>query len=122
VESLNPAPHLQHIDVAGGTGDVAFRVVRAMRAAAAAARNQPPAPQYQAPGHQHQQQRHRQQQEESPSTSGQQQHQQQHSQQQPGSSQYGSSDPRDSSGWVTVCDINPDMLAVGQQRAAQQGE
>ena len=31
VESLSPGPNLRHIDVAGGTGDVAFRVWRALR-------------------------------------------------------------------------------------------
>jgi ubiquinone/menaquinone biosynthesis C-methylase UbiE len=30
VEMLSPFPGMKHIDVAGGTGDVAFRVVRAL--------------------------------------------------------------------------------------------
>jgi 2-methoxy-6-polyprenyl-1,4-benzoquinol methylase len=33
VESLAPFPGQRHLDVAGGTGDVAFRVYRAMRQA-----------------------------------------------------------------------------------------
>ena len=31
VESLSPFPGMRHLDVAGGTGDVAFRVLRAIR-------------------------------------------------------------------------------------------
>lgn len=33
VEKLRPFPGMQHLDVAGGTGDVAFRVLEAMRRA-----------------------------------------------------------------------------------------
>jgi 2-methoxy-6-polyprenyl-1,4-benzoquinol methylase len=35
---------MQHLDVAGGTGDVAFRVLRAIRAAEALSASQPDAP------------------------------------------------------------------------------
>ena len=35
VEKLRPAAGIRHLDVAGGTGDVAFRVLRAIRAAEA---------------------------------------------------------------------------------------
>ncbi len=33
VEKLRPFPGMRHLDVAGGTGDVAFRVLEAMRRA-----------------------------------------------------------------------------------------
>ena len=33
VEKLRPRPGQRHLDVAGGTGDVAFRVLEAMRQA-----------------------------------------------------------------------------------------
>lgn len=36
VEKLRPAGGIRHLDVAGGTGDVAFRVLRAIRAAESA--------------------------------------------------------------------------------------
>eukprot|EP00798_Chlamydomonas_sp_ICE-L_P013335 gene13335-19174_t len=39
VESLRPFPGMQHLDVAGGTGDVAFRVLRAIRQAELGARS-----------------------------------------------------------------------------------
>ncbi|KAJ9518687.1 hypothetical protein QJQ45_018725 [Haematococcus lacustris] len=50
VQSLQPFPGMRHLDVAGGTGDVAFRVLRAIRKAEAldgshAAGTQPSAPQ-----------------------------------------------------------------------------
>lgn len=32
VSMLGPPPGIQHLDVAGGTGDIAFRVLREMRA------------------------------------------------------------------------------------------
>ena len=35
VEKLRPAAGIRHLDVAGGTGDVAFRVLRAIRGAEA---------------------------------------------------------------------------------------
>ncbi|KAL6769981.1 COQ5A [Auxenochlorella protothecoides x Auxenochlorella symbiontica] len=44
VEKLRPFPGMRHLDVAGGTGDVAFRVLRALREAEAAARPQVPGP------------------------------------------------------------------------------
>jgi 2-methoxy-6-polyprenyl-1,4-benzoquinol methylase len=37
VATLAPFPGMRHLDVAGGTGDVAFRVLRAIRAAEAVA-------------------------------------------------------------------------------------
>jgi 2-methoxy-6-polyprenyl-1,4-benzoquinol methylase len=87
---LRPFPGMRHLDVAGGTGDVAFRVLRAVRAAeraaevgggSAAAAAGRAAPASGGPG---------------PSSS-------------PSSQREGS---------VVVCDINPDMLAVGQKRAS----
>ena len=33
VSQLQPFPGMRHLDVAGGTGDVAFRVLNAIRAA-----------------------------------------------------------------------------------------
>ena len=39
VESLRPFPGMQHLDVAGGTGDVAFRVLRAIRQVGAVLRD-----------------------------------------------------------------------------------
>lgn len=45
---------MQHLDVAGGTGDVAFRVLRAIRAAEQQQQQQVPS--QQAPGQQQQQQ------------------------------------------------------------------
>ncbi|GJP48567.1 hypothetical protein CLOM_g7853 [Closterium sp. NIES-68] len=35
VQALHPFPRMQHLDVAGGTGDIAFRVLRAIRQAEA---------------------------------------------------------------------------------------
>jgi len=67
VATLRPAPGCQHLDVAGGTGDVAFRVLEAIRRAERAALTPSP------PAH------------------------------------------------VTVCDINPNMLAVGRERAEKAG-
>lgn len=61
METLGPFAGMQHLDVAGGTGDVAFRVLRAIRAAeqqqqqAASQPSQPQAPQQ--PPQQQQQQR-----------------------------------------------------------------
>lgn len=33
VETLRPFPGMKHLDVAGGTGDVAFRILKAVRQA-----------------------------------------------------------------------------------------
>lgn len=93
VETLAPFAGMQHLDVAGGTGDVAFRVLRAIQTAEQIDRQLPQQPQ-QWQAHQAQQQ------------AGQQQ-QEQHQQQQ---------------GAVTVFDINAEMLEVGKQRARAQGE
>lgn len=85
---------MQHLDVAGGTGDVAFRVLRAIRNAELVQQQQQDytAPQQrQGLGSQRQLQ----------------QHQLEEEQQQ---------------GHVTVFDINQEMLNVGQQRAQQQGD
>ncbi|EFJ41849.1 hypothetical protein VOLCADRAFT_83928 [Volvox carteri f. nagariensis] len=76
VEALRPFPGQEHLDVAGGTGDVAFRVLRATSGSGS---SRPP-----------------------PGAAG-------------GSS---ASDPPLVPGRVVVCDINPDMLRVGQQKAA----
>lgn len=42
VDVLQPFPGMAHLDVAGGTGDVAFRVLRAIRAAERARPAAPP--------------------------------------------------------------------------------
>ncbi|GLC61073.1 2-hexaprenyl-6-methoxy-1,4-benzoquinone methyltransferase [Pleodorina starrii] len=139
VESLRPFPGQEHLDVAGGTGDVAFRVLRAVRAAevgermaAAAAgrtssrgRTSPQPPPGASPPSSS-----------SPSAGA----------ETSGSSSSNSSGARSSGvnsgpagqssgggsgagssgssggplvpGRVVVCDINPDMLRVGQQKAA----
>lgn len=97
VERLRPFAGMKHLDVAGGTGDVAFRVLRAIRQAEAEERlrrgggsARPRGAASSAPASS------------SPPQS------QQHQQQQPGS--------------LTVLDINPQMLEVGKQKAAQQPE
>ncbi len=72
VRTLSPGAGQHHLDVAGGTGDVAFRVLRAIRLAEASLGDQKPTGQR-------------------------------------------------SRGSVTVFDINADMLAEGQRRAAAQG-
>jgi len=41
VDTLRPFPGMHHLDVAGGTGDVAFRVLRAIRNAEARSGQQP---------------------------------------------------------------------------------
>lgn len=48
VEKLRPFPGMQHLDVAGGTGDVAMRVLRAIRAAELQQPQSPAAPASQA--------------------------------------------------------------------------
>lgn len=68
---MNDAAGMQHLDVAGGTGDVAFRVLRAIRAAEAEEQQRPTSTTPLAPGS------------------------------------------------VVVSDINPDMLAVGKQKATE---
>ncbi|CAI5958846.1 unnamed protein product [Closterium sp. NIES-65] len=83
VRALHPFPHMHHLDVAGGTGDIAFRVLRAIREAEADPRRMAAAGTGRSSGE----------------------------------------------GWgeagrgarVIVCDINADMLRVGQLRAQQQG-
>ncbi|KAG2496051.1 hypothetical protein HYH03_005970 [Edaphochlamys debaryana] len=116
VEALRPFPGQEHLDVAGGTGDVAFRVLRAVRAAeveermaaaragrtSAGGRPRPPADAA-GPG--------------------------------PGSAAAAGATPRAEGaagasrpgaaaasplvpGRVVVCDINPDMLREGKQKAA----
>lgn len=94
VETLGPFAGMQHLDVAGGTGDVAFRVLRAIRAAEQQQQqvaSQPTQPQ-------------------APQQPPQQQQQQPQSQQRP------------VPGHVTVFDINAEMLEVGRRRAEEQGE
>ena len=80
VEKLRPVPTSRHLDVAGGTGDVAFRVFDAMRAAAQQPGRLPAAAAAVA-----------------------------------GAAEAGAG------GHITVCDINPAMLAEGQKKAAQRG-
>ena len=97
VESLAPFPGMRHLDVAGGTGDVAFRVFRAIRDAErlrnAAERLSSPS-----------------------QTSS------QSSQSSSSSSFPSSSFPSVGSvGSVVVCDINAEMLKEGERKAAAQG-
>ena len=99
---------MRHLDVAGGTGDVAFRVLWAIRAAAALERqaggrprqqhhhSQPPPPQQHPHAPQPQQPQQQQQQPEQPP-------------------------PPPPEGHVTVCDINGSMLEVGRAKAAASG-
>jgi 2-methoxy-6-polyprenyl-1,4-benzoquinol methylase len=88
VAQLAPFAGMRHLDVAGGTGDVALRVLRAIEAAEAEEAASAGARQRQQQQQQGQQQ---------------QQHEQ-HEQQQRGR--------------VTVCDINPSMLSAGRAKAA----
>lgn len=110
VETLRPFPGMHHLDVAGGTGDVAFRVLRAIRQAEL--QNRTP---YKAPS--------------SPpassSSSSSRSFNEASQQQQPSQSQ---AQPQDSAqprafapapGSVVVCDINPQMLEVGRKKAGQ---
>lgn len=90
VTTLAPGPGQQHLDVAGGTGDVAFRVLRAIRLAEASGVGGGTGGRMRGgPG-------------------GMMEHAGQHA----GQRKRGS---------VTVFDINADMLAEGQRRAAAQG-
>ncbi|KAG1665497.1 hypothetical protein FOA52_009758 [Chlamydomonas sp. UWO 241] len=104
VETLRPFPGQAHLDVAGGTGDVAFRVLRAVRAAEAAeaahgrsggaTRARPAAAA-------------------ASSSAG----------DAPGSKAAAAAGPSASSsalhpGSVVVCDINPEMLEEGRRKAA----
>jgi 2-methoxy-6-polyprenyl-1,4-benzoquinol methylase len=86
---------MQHLDVAGGTGDVAFKVLKAIQTAEQLEQQD-----------QHQQWPVQQQQQQQ--TSPQQVQPQQQEEQQ--------------KGHVTVFDINPDMLQVGRSKAAAQGK
>ncbi|GLI63288.1 hypothetical protein VaNZ11_006194, partial [Volvox africanus] len=127
VESLRPFPGQEHLDVAGGTGDVAFRVLRAIRAAeieeritaAASGRTssggqRPPSPSSPstAPGNNTTDAN-------AASTSS-------NSGRTTTSSSNGgrmaagrsTAPPPPVPGRVVVCDINPEMLRVGQQKAA----
>ncbi|CAI5534512.1 unnamed protein product [Closterium sp. Naga37s-1] len=84
VRALHPFPHMRHLDVAGGTGDIAFRVLRAIREAEADPRRMAAA-------------------------AG------------TGRSSGEGSGEAVRGARVIVCDINADMLRVGQLRAQQQG-
>lgn len=101
VDSLSPFAGQQHLDVAGGTGDVAFRVLTAIRAAEQQQQqsdHQPAAsqrPVFQAHTHQHQLQA--------------------------TASLQPAAATASTPGHVTVCDINASMLEVGKSRAASQG-
>jgi 2-methoxy-6-polyprenyl-1,4-benzoquinol methylase len=94
VAELKPFAGQQHLDVAGGTGDVAFRVLRAIRAAERSAGVTSTSASASAGA----------------SPQDQQQQRQQHAHAQP-----------QARGHVTVCDINASMLDVGRQKAASQG-
>ncbi|CAI7789594.1 unnamed protein product, partial [Closterium sp. NIES-54] len=83
VRALHPFPHMHHLDVAGGTGDIAFRVLRAIREAEADPRRMAAA-------------------------AG------------TGRSSGEGSHEAGRGARVIVCDINADMLRVGQLRAQQQ--
>jgi 2-methoxy-6-polyprenyl-1,4-benzoquinol methylase len=96
VDTLAPFAGMQHLDVAGGTGDVAFRVLRAIQTAEQLERQQPQ--QWQS------------------------QPQPQQAQQQPGQQQQQQQQLQPQQGAVTVFDINAEMLEVGKQRAKAQGE
>ncbi|GJP32369.1 hypothetical protein CLOM_g16965 [Closterium sp. NIES-68] len=85
VQALHPFPRMQHLDVAGGTGDIAFRVLRAIRQAEADPRRMAAA-----------------------ARAG-------------GGAGEGEGEGVARVARVIVCDINEDMLRVGQQRAQQQG-
>lgn len=99
VDSLGPFAGMQHLDVAGGTGDVAFRVLRAIQAA---------------------------EQQQQPATTATAAHTQPQPQQPQQQSQMPQPPPvsqqQQQLGHVTVFDINAEMLKVGQQRAQEQGE
>ncbi|CAI5523623.1 unnamed protein product [Closterium sp. Naga37s-1] len=84
VRALHPFPHMHHLDVAGGTGDIAFQVLRAIREAEA-----DPLRMAAAAG--------------------------------TGRSSGEGSHEAGRGARVIVCDINADMLRVGQLRAQQQG-
>ncbi|GJP32967.1 hypothetical protein CLOM_g17538 [Closterium sp. NIES-68] len=84
VQALHPFPRMQHLDVAGGTGDIAFRVLRAIRQAEADPRRMAAAARA-------------------------------------GGRRRGRGRGVARVARVIVCDINEDMLRVGQQRAQQQG-
>eukprot|EP00197_Chlamydomonas_leiostraca_P013680 CAMPEP_0202862754 /NCGR_PEP_ID=MMETSP1391-20130828/3681_1 /ASSEMBLY_ACC=CAM_ASM_000867 /TAXON_ID=1034604 /ORGANISM="Chlamydomonas leiostraca, Strain SAG 11-49" /LENGTH=268 /DNA_ID=CAMNT_0049542331 /DNA_START=158 /DNA_END=964 /DNA_ORIENTATION=- len=104
VDVLRPFPGMAHLDVAGGTGDVAFRVLRAIRAAeraraAAPSSPTPPPRGFAASGAA------------SPSSSN---------PAQPSGSgpAQGASGAGFEPGRVVVCDINPKMLEEGKKKAA----
>ena len=101
VEKLRPWAGMRHLDVAGGTGDVAFRVLDAMRREAAAVRGVPRAAA-------------------TPSPPGSEQQQQEKQQQELGGVN-SSSSSSEGEGVVTVFDINAEMLAEGQRKAAARG-
>lgn len=137
VESLRPFPGQQHLDVAGGTGDVAFRVLRAVRAAeleermaAAGRRNHGQQGQGQAPFRPRPQAQ-QQQQQQGPGQgaaaaagagaaagSGSGNGPQGQGRGPAGGVGGGGGGSLLAPGRVVVCDINPDMLRVGQQKAA----
>ena len=101
VEKLRPRPGQRHLDVAGGTGDVAFRVLEAMRQAQHSGSSSSFASSSSSSGGAGQ-----------PAAADSQQAE--HQQQQAGAPPL----PLPS---VTVCDINAAMLAEGRRKAEGQG-
>lgn len=111
-DDLRPFPGMRHLDVAGGTGDVAFRVLRAVRAAERRAAGSGVGvaglPGGAAGG--------------GAAAAG-----TTRAQQQNGAAATAAAaatattqQTQNKTGSVVVCDINPDMLAVGKMRAASQ--
>lgn len=101
VATLDPFPGMAHLDVAGGTGDVAFRVLRALRRAEADARQRQTAPT--------QSQKHDMQPGGMPADT-------------PAGSAPGQEATAQSAGSVVVFDINPEMLAAGRVKVTQQAD
>jgi len=97
VEVLRPFPGMRHLDVAGGTGDVAFRVLSAIQAAEAA---QSPA---------------------TPSSSGGSGAAAAASSSSSSSSDAAATAAAAERGHVTVFDINGSMLQIGKSKAAKMG-
>jgi 2-methoxy-6-polyprenyl-1,4-benzoquinol methylase len=117
VDTLRPFPGMQHLDVAGGTGDVAFRVLRAIRAAESQQAAQRAGQTNKSKGSQPRQptppqpasiQTGSQSSSAGPAPSGVE-----------GTSQGQAGQPQSSPilGSVVVCDINPQMLEEGQKKA-----
>eukprot|EP00199_Chlamydomonas_sp_CCMP681_P002010 CAMPEP_0119108682 /NCGR_PEP_ID=MMETSP1180-20130426/15601_1 /TAXON_ID=3052 ORGANISM="Chlamydomonas cf sp, Strain CCMP681" /NCGR_SAMPLE_ID=MMETSP1180 /ASSEMBLY_ACC=CAM_ASM_000741 /LENGTH=347 /DNA_ID=CAMNT_0007094327 /DNA_START=9 /DNA_END=1052 /DNA_ORIENTATION=+ len=102
VEALRPFPGMHHLDVAGGTGDVAFRVLRAIRAAEAHRPSSNTSPSPQGPG--------------SSSRPGAGASPGSNNNSSPQGGQSGTNSGR-GRGSVVVCDINAKMLEEGRKKA-----